>query len=614
MQSLKFNEGQFKAITHLNGPMMVVAGPGSGKTTVITYRVKHLIENYSIPENKILVVTFTKSAADEMKIRYEKITNKKTKILFSTFHSLFFRILRSHININLENVLKESEKKEILLNIIKNLNIEVGIEDELFQSLNLELTIVKNNFIDIDYYNSTNFANDEFKQIYSTYEKLKKKYNKIDFDDMLIKCYELLSNNENILKIWQNRFSHILIDEFQDINKIQYETIKLLAQKCDSLYIVGDDDQSIYKFRGAKPEFLINFKEEYNNVETSILNVNYRSTEEIINISNKIISQNNFRLDKKIVGTGKRGVNPKIIKSNDIVTEAVNIAKKIKSMKDINVNDICVIYRNNLQSRAFIEAFMNFNIPYQLKDEVPLIYEHWICKDICAYINCAINKYDNESLKRIINKPKRYINKGIISYLDKNNESLLYQLLETNKLKNWQKQRIEELEFYFNSIKKKTPYDAFKYIRKVVDYNSYVKEYSKYKRMNYKNLFEILDELQETSKGFKTLEEYLEHVKETIKKSKEENSKKEKSDLNGVTLTTMHSVKGLEFEVVFVISCVENVIPHEKAKSKEDIEEERRLFYVAVTRAKSILYISIIKTRYEETVKPTIFLNNIIKL
>ena len=431
---------------------------------------------------------------------------------------------------------------------------------------------------------------------------------------MLIKCYELLSNNENILKIWQNRFSHILIDEFQDINKIQYETIKLLAQKCDSLYIVGDDDQSIYKFRGAKPEFLINFKEEYNNVETSILNVNYRSTEEIINISNKIISQNNFRLDKKIVGTGKRGVNPKIIKSDDIATEAVNIAKKIKSMKDINVNDICVIYRNNLQSRAFIEAFMNFNIPYQLKDEVPLIYEHWICKDICAYINCAINKYDNESLKRIINKPKRYINKGIISYLDKNNESLLYQLLETNKLKNWQKQRIEELEFYFNSIKKKTPYDAFKYIRKVVDYNSYVKEYSKYKRMNYKNLFEILDELQETSKGFKTLEEYLEHVKETIKKSKEENSKKEKSDLNGVTLTTMHSVKGLEFEVVFVISCVENVIPHEKAKSKEDIEEERRLFYVAVTRAKSILYISIIKTRYEETVKPTIFLNNIIKL
>lgn len=613
MKSLKLNESQLLAIKHINGPMMVLAGPGSGKTTVITYRVQYLVQKCMVNPYEILVITFTKVAADEMKKRYENIIGGISQVVFSTFHSLFFKILRAHTNINIENVIKDDERRDILRSIAVRMHIDMGDEEEFLQNIISEITLIKNELIDINYYNSMSISTEDFKGIIHTYETYKQEHNKLDFDDMLTRCYELLTNNSKILKLWQNKFKFLMIDEFQDINKAQYSIIKLLSLPKQNIYIVGDDDQSIYRFRGARPDFLLNFPKDFKNVQTTILDINYRSTNEIIKISNKVISQNKVRYNKLIKGCNRSGVAPVLLRSEDINGEAINIANKIKKIsKNTVLNDICVVYRTNIQSRAFIDAFSNLNIPYQVKDEMPLIYEHFISKDICAYIKLALNRNDDKSLEKVINRPKRYINKDIIVSSKNSHIPLIDKLFSSNLLKVWQLKRIEELVFYLNSIKKRQPYDAFKYIRKAVGYDSFIKEYATFKKINPKGLFEIIDELQEASKSYKTLEEYINHVNTIIIETKNKKIDKNKK-FNGVTLSTMHAVKGLEFSVVFIASCVEGVIPHEKSKTNLEIEEERRLFYVAMTRPKDILYLSTLNTRYEDKVKLTRFLNSFIK-
>jgi len=612
MKSLSLNTSQLLAVKHKDGPMMVLAGPGSGKTTVITHRVRYLIENHNISPSKILVITFTKAATSDMKKRYELMVGRTSDVLFSTFHSLFFKILRAHTHISLDNVLKEEQRREVLKNISMHMGIDMGDEEEFLQNLISEISLIKNDLIEIDYYNSMVVSTEDFRNIVAKYETFKQKYNKLDFDDMLYKCYELLSNNKQILHIWQDKFKYLMIDEFQDINKAQYSIIKLLSMPLQNLYIVGDDDQSIYRFRGARPEFLLNFPKDFNNVKTTILDVNYRSTNDIIKLCNKVIIENKVRYDKSIKGTNRNGKPPILLRHEDINQEASNIGNKIKKLiKTIDINEICVIYRTNIQSRAFIDAFTNLNISYQVKDEVPLIYEHFISKDICAYLSLALDKTDNFSLERIINKPKRYINKGIISSYKNTNLPLIDALFSSNQLKQWQIKRIEELIFYLNSVKKRNPCDAFKYIRKAVGYDDYIIEYANFKKINPKGLFEVLEELQESSKSFETLENYINHVNNVIKDSKDNIKDK---DFKGVTLSTMHGVKGLEFRVVFVVSCVEGVIPHEKSKTPLEIEEERRLFYVAMTRPKDLLYISTLNTRYEDKVKVTRFLKGLVNI
>ena len=615
MSEKNFSANQIETIKHLNKPMMVLAGPGSGKTTVITYRVKYLIEKHNINPRDILVISFTKASATEMKNRFHGISKNKECVKFCTFHALFFEILREYKNYSVNNIINDFEKKEVLKKIIASENIAMSEEEILISEITNELGLVKNDLLNLYEYESNCVEADKFRNIFNKYTEYKNHYNKIDFDDMLFDCYDLLMNNKNTLLNMQKRYKYILIDEFQDINKVQFETIKMIALPENNIFVVGDDDQSIYRFRGARPEFLLDFPKNYPNTKKIILETNFRSTSEIIKVCNKIISNNEKRYAKDIVGTGKEGVKPVVVFSQDITTEAFAIVKRISSISSVvknnNYSDIAIIYRNNIQGRALADALANANIPYKLKDDVSSIYNHWIAKDIISYLRLSLDNADNDSFRRIINKPKRYISKDSLQKASDYDGSLFYNLLNVcDFMKKRDLNKLDDLLYNLYEVKKRKPFECVKYIRKIIGYDDYIKDFSAYSKINDKGLFEILDEIQESSKVFTAIEDYLAHAEDSRKRK---NENKSAEDFNCVTLSTIHSVKGLEFETVFLISLNEDIIPYKKSITPEEIEEECRLLYVGMTRAKKNLFLMILKTRYEEKIERSRFLKKILK-
>jgi DNA helicase-2/ATP-dependent DNA helicase PcrA len=426
----------------------------------------------------------------------------------------------------------------------------------------------------------------------------------LDFDDMLVRCHALFTGRGDVLACWRKRYRHLLIDEFQDINRVQFECVKLLtAQGGPQLFVVGDDDQSIYRFRGARPEFLLQFRREYPEGARITLAVNYRSTERIIRFCNRVIAQNQARFPKKTEGTGREGKGPYFLTAKDITEEAKAIGALIRKTPKAAWNGTAVIYRVNLQARAFADAFMDLNIPYQLKDELPRIYDHWIAQDIHAYFSLALHRNLDGALARIINKPARYISKALVERARKQGGGLLAALY-ASPLETWQLARVEELMLALNTVAGLAPYKAFRYIRETVGYEQYLRKYAEYKKMQPAPFLEVLNELHEATRGFATLAQYLAH--------RAEPPAQPEGPPFGVTLTTMHSAKGLEFDTVFVASAVEGCIPHERSKTPEEMEEERRLLYVALTRAREALYISLVQTRYEKEALPSRFLTEAI--
>lgn len=608
------NENQQKAVEHLKGPMIVLAGPGSGKTTVVVHRIQNLIENYAVPASKILVITFTKAAAAEMEKRFKSMdiwTNGKVN--FGTFHSLFFRILRDAYNYTLEQIINDDEKWSVLKNIVRELQFETNDEDEYIKSFLTELSIMKNELIDIRTYHTKNFPESEFYQIAKKYDAYKQRAEKIDFDDMLTQCYTLLKTEPLVLQKWRNRFSYIMVDEFQDINYVQYECVKLLASPQNNLFVVGDDDQSIYHFRGARPDFLLNFSKEFEHTKTVILDINYRSTESIIRLGEAVISKNKNRFSKNMTGIGEQGSPTTFFSEEDTQKEAARIAKKIflLSKKGIEYGKIAVIFRTNVQASSYTRIFMNMGISYYLKDSVANIYEHWIAKDILAYLLLAQDESDNTSFLRIINKPKRYISKDVLAQTAKKEGSYLKNIGDSPSFAPWQFRYLSDLRQHLRQIKRRNVFEAVQYVRNVVSYDDYLKEYASFRRMNLSALKEIADEIVQTAKDINTVEEYKEKIEELSEKIKQSNKKGAPPPENAVTLITMHSAKGLEFDAVFIPSIVEGLIPHEKSKTLQEIEEERRLFYVAITRAKTYLCLSETKKRYEKNTKQSLFLKEL---
>ncbi|MCT4688540.1 ATP-dependent helicase [Vallitalea sp.] len=609
----ELNNSQKQAVTHNEGPMMVLAGPGSGKTMVITHRVINLIEELKVKPSNILVITFTKAAAITMQNRFENLSdsNNSKRVIFGTFHSVFFRILKSYYNLNVSQIIMENKKLDIFKEIVRQLKIEYEDENEFINQVTTEISLIKNELINVKYYNAVSCSNEDFYKIYSLYEAYKREKRAIDFDDMLIKCYNLLSRNSKILSSWQSRFRYILIDEFQDINRVQYETIKLLAKPNNNLFIVGDDDQSIYSFRGAKPEFLLNFPEEFGDTKKIILNNNYRSTKNIVKVSRSVIKNNNKRYIKNMITSNKDGNQLGIIETKDIGDEAKTVANSILELsrqKDIPLSDIAIIYRTNIQSRAVIDMFLDMNIPFIVRDKAAIIYDHWVAKDIISYMKLALDIKDKEALIRIINKPKRYISKAVLEISKKYSDNIWEGLYKNSEEKEWMINRLDELQYQLQVIKKNTPYDIIKYIRKKIGYDSYLENYATYRKIGIEGLIEVLNEIGESTKNFETIDEWFNHIEEYRQMMEDTNNNIYK---DSVTLTTMHSSKGLEFSIVWIIGAVEGLIPHEKSNRDKDIEEERRLFYVGMTRAKEYLYISYINNRYDEPAVQSRFLNEI---
>lgn len=593
-----FNREQEEAITHKGGPLMVLAGPGSGKTLVITYRVKWLIENAGVHPSNILVITFTRAAAEEMKKRFFMFDGMaNTPVTFGTFHSIFFMILRYAYRYTAANIIREDVKRRYIKEMTENMEIEIEDENEFLSGIINEISYIKGEMMSLSYYHSNNCSDELFAQIYEGYEKRLREENLIDFDDMLVFCYELLKEREDIRTLWQNKFQHILIDEFQDINKVQYEIIRMLAGKGDHLFIVGDDDQSIYRFRGARPEIMLGFEKDYPEAKKVILNTNYRCSEEIVEGAEHLISHNTKRFPKNMQAARGSKVPITFRNLKDAGEECTDILKGIRFYykKGIPLEDMAVIFRTNTQPRLLVGRLMEYNIPFQMRDVIPNIFDHWIARNILTYIKLAMGNRDRKLFLQVMNRPKRYISRSMITEPQVDLKKLKQQTFG----KKWLYEKIDKLEMDLYLLRKMEPYAAIQYIRNGIGYEDYMNEYAQFRRMNPDDLEEVLNQIQESAKEYHSFEEwfaYIESYGEELRKQMEA-GRQQKS---GVTLTTMHSSKGLEYEVVFVMDINEGVTPHKKAVKEADLEEERRLFYVAVTRAKTYLFLYSVKELYQK--------------
>ena len=616
------NESQQQAVLGDVGPQMVIAGPGSGKTHVIVNRIHYMVKHLKIEPRNILVITFTKAAAVEMKERFLQMTdiapNIGAQISFGTFHAIFFKMLRRVYGYRVDQLIRDDERFKLLQKVMDEMNIEEEDPREYIENFLKEMALMQNNLIQLKYYHPDGMPQDVYSGMVNKYESYKARHNKIDFDDMLTHCYHMLQEDPKVLAYFQDIFQHILIDEFQDINRVQYEVIKMLSAPNNNIFIVGDDDQSIYKFRGARPEFLIRFPKEFSDARQTVLKVNYRSTENIIKYSNNLILNNNERYEKNMKTPNSKGSPPTLIRCIDSEDEAKKVASKIIDLnkEDIAFKEMAVIFRTNMQARSVVDALMDMNIPFYLQDNIPSLYEHWIAKDILAYFKLTQKLTDNASVLRIMNKPKRYISKAIIAQAIKiDKHGVIRDIYNVRECKPWQIDKLEELRFHLQQLRTKKPYDGVKFIRKVIGYDDFLVDYAQYRKIPTRGLVEILSELQEASKGYDTFDQWETHINDVLEelKAQKNNNRRRSNDQerNGVVLSTMHSAKGLEFEAVFIIGSVEGIMPHAKSNGPDELEEERRLFYVGMTRAKKHLYIYIPQHKYEGKTEESRFIEEI---
>ena len=602
----KLNTAQQRAVCHETGPMLVLAGPGSGKTTVLLCRISRLLERGLAKPQEILALTFSKAAAEEMKSRFENL-NGASGVSFGTFHSIFFRILRSRYGWNVEQIFQEEERRSILRNSIEAEKWDIPDLEEYISQFFSQLSLMNSELEQPNRFTPTGMPVEEFRKLYRAYEGYKERHEKLDFDDMLTQCYQLLREDAAVREYWQRKYKFILVDEFQDVNQAQFACLQILAERHQNLFVVGDDDQSIYAFRGARPDFLLHFPTLYPAAKKVTLNTNYRSTERIVNLAERVIGNNEVRFVKNMKGIGEAGDKVTFFLAEDAAKEAAHIAEKIGRLLDegMPLTEIAVIYRTNLQGGAYARELYKRGIPYDLRDNSGNVYEHWVAKDLLAYLLLAENEESDSALRRILNKPKRYIGKDLLAEAETMPYTLLRSFFVCPSLKGWQEENLENLRIDLNQIRKRTPYDAVKYIRKVIGYDEYLEEFAAYRRTSAQVLQEIADEIMETAKDCADVRSFREQL-ERLSLQMKEQSRKKGQKRNGVALMTMHGAKGLEFRAVFLPSLVEGIVPHEKGM--DTVAEERRLFYVAMTRASEKLCLSAILQRYEKERKPSRFL------
>ena len=606
-----FNEAQTQAIQHTDGPCLVLAGPGSGKTLTIVNRVKYLIEKQKVRPEEILVVTFTRFAAAEMKSRLCLVMGKRDlPVTVGTFHGIYYGILKWAYRMNQENILSETEKYQILRGVINKERMEIFDEEDFIQDIAAEIGKVKNNRIPLEEFVSEKCSADAFRKIYRNYEQHRKELKKIDFDDMLVLCYELFRSRPDVLAQWQKKFRYVLIDEFQDINRIQYDVIRMLAQPENNLFVVGDDDQAIYGFRGADSELMLGFGKDFPDAKQILLGMNYRSTANIVQNSLKLIENNVERYSKKLEANREGGSCLHIQEVKDPVEEAEYVLEEIQKCKEngIKEEEIAILFRVHTDARAVVEAMVERKIPFQMKEHLPNIYEHFIAKDIMAYFRLATGARNRQDFLQVMNRPKRYLGRDSVAGTKVSFEDMRKFYCD----KDWMIDRIDQFEWDVKMLMKMAPYAAIQYIRKRIGYDDFLKEYAFTHQINRSDLNEVMAEIEEAAKAFTSVEEWFTHVEEyteTLRaKEKERNRPRP-----GVRLMTIHASKGLEFKQVFLIEANEGRIPYQKAKTDKEIEEERRLFYVAMTRAKDFLKICYVKIKNGKEVTPSRFVDELLK-
>lgn len=605
----ELNEEQREAVEHFEGPMLVLAGPGSGKTFTITERIKWLVQKRGVRAGNILVITFTKAAASEMKERYLREGGRKG-VQFGTFHAIFFTILKYAYHYSANNIIRDEMRFQILRELVAETELEIEDENEFLGELAGEISRVKGERLSLEHYYSQLCPVEIFRRIFIKYQRTLERRRLLDFDDMLVYCHELLQQREDIRSMWQRKYPYILIDEFQDINRIQYDTVKLLAEPGNNLFVVGDDDQSIYGFRGSHPDIMQQFLKEYENAVVCRLGMNYRCSGNIVEAAERLIAHNKNRLPKKIRAAKDAG--SQVVRKTFEKTAEQNIFLRGQIMEyrrqGIPYHEMAVLFRTNPQARGLTGKLMEFNIPFLLKEHLPNLYEHWIARDILAYIMVARGERERSKVMRIINRPKRYVHRNAFSesYAD------FEELKRFYEDKDWMVEHIEQLQSDLAMLVSMKPYPAINFIRKGIGYDDYIRDYAEYRGIRAEDMFDILDELQEEARGQESIDAWLAYIQEYGEALKEQQNAKRSEDEDAVQLLTMHGAKGLEHEIVFIPDVIEGITPHNKAVLEADLEEERRLFYVAMTRAKQELHLYTVKEHLHKEADPSRFLEEML--
>ena len=604
-ERMEFNREQQQAMEHKDGPMLVLAGPGSGKTEVIIRRTRKLIQDYQVAPSSILVVTFTKAAAGQMRERFLHLCGvEKSQVTFGTFHGIFYGILRQAYGITSANIASEEIKYQILRQILQNSSMQVEDENNLLESLAREISTVKNGRIPLSHYYSASCPDEEFRKIYETYEKRLHGKRLLDFDDLLVYCYQLFQKHPDILQAWQKKFRYILIDEFQDVNQLQYDIVRLLALPENNLFLVGDDDQSIYRFRGARPEIMLQIPKDFPQLQQVILKQNYRCTGEIVEKSQNVIRWNDARYEKQLFTENDKG---KLIEIRTFENESEETTWLLKQIqKDLAEGcphkEIAILFRTNHNCRMTVERLMEYNIPFTMRDVLPNLYEHWLAKNMVAYMHLAMGGRERKDFLAIMNRPNRYLSREAF-YEKEVPFEILYQFYEG---KEWMCDRIEKFEHDLKMMKNMAPFAAINYIRYGIGYDEFLKEYAQYRKIKVEELYDLLREIQESAKGYKTFQEWFDSMDVYKEKLKEQSEKVRQQE--GIVVSTLHSAKGLEFERVYILDVNEGCMPYQKAILDPEIEEERRMFYVGMTRAKKELHLYAVEERFGKKMEPSRFL------
>ena len=607
------NDNQLKAILKTDGAVMVIAGAGSGKTRVLTNRIAYLIAEKNIIESNILAITFTNKAAKEMKERIYSLVGETSKYIWiNTFHSMCVRILRQHIELLGYNknftILDTSEQKSIIKNIVKNLNLS----EDSYQPANILKIIsnAKNNMTTV----KTMREQSRFgfmknvAEIYAHYQNYLKKNSVLDFDDLMLKTITLFVKFPEVLAIYQNKFEYIHVDEYQDTNLIQYKLIRLLSAVHKNVCVVGDDDQSIYSWRGACSDNIINFEKDFDNVELIFLDQNYRSNSTILDAANAVIKNNTDRKDKALWSENKGGGKISVYAASNDKDETDDIAKKILDLKKqgVSYKDISILYRANYLSRQMENSCLTFGIPYKLIGSLKFLQRQEV-RDLLAYLNVIVNRSDEFSLRRIINVPKRGIGASSMDKID--NYATNYDLTLFDALKKIEdigvsKKIVTNVKLLTNLIEKYSDADKYSIDELIIGI---------YKDSGYENMLkesndayaesriENISELVSSAKQFSSMNDSLiDFISEMSLTSDADDENQEDS----VVLSTIHAAKGLEYKVVFIMGLEENLFPsirdaESSADEKNKMEEERRLAYVAITRAKERLFMSYANRRMQ---------------
>ena len=587
---------QKEAIYHSSGPALVIAGPGCGKTSVITERIYNMVNVLNIDPKSIVALSFTRYSSSELKQRTIIKDSCLGSVFFGTIHSFFLSILKDYFSYPKDSVIGNEEKNNLIINIISNIISSNYIPNEALDIISSKISEIKNSNYDFDNRNAKiNFENDFIKTIYIKYNSWLEDNNKLDFDDILSKTHHLVKSNPHILNLIRKRYMYFIIDEFQDINKVQFDTIRLFLSSDENLFVVGDEDQSIYGFRGASPVFMVNFTNYFKNAKIYPIIKSYRCPPEILNVANELISKNKSRTSKTIESGKNNQGFVRIIKYTDVIEQAKNIASEIKQSKSTSN---MIISRTNFEILPFIKSMRDYNIKFKIKDKEFNFFSNFIFKDIMSYLKLSQN-YSLDQINRIRNKPDRGLN-----YIHNEND---FRCISVSKIKKTIKLNV--LKNQISNLKNLSFINAVDYIRTTIGYDNYLISYSKKYDIDIEYLYDFFE-------VFYFLVDNETSIKDGINMLEKEYKSQILSSLNNsisscdVLLVTAHASKGLEADNIFWVSVNEGQFPHIRAN---DIEEERRLAYVAISRAKKNLYISYLSMNKRKIAFPSEFLLDVQK-